>query len=473
MTEVQSCKRCRIEKAVVVSRKEPFCSECFCKFVSLKQRKQMMSDQYFQDIFKVMYQDKVKTAEIAEKMNAESRVLVPLSFGSSSLVMLNVLNDVLEEQLEVHRGKTGFSIEILVCYFGAAQEKSLKDRLRALMNTRLLKTKKLYKIHVVDIETFFNSSKHIQVHLEDTSYIVRKINTFSNDTGSQPTVDVLLNRCVNRSAREDLLNVMRTAVIKQFAVQGQYKAILWGHSMTRLADEIMASVVKGRAAQIASALDNESFDVEFDESFKNLHPMRDVLLSEIDAFCHISNLLPYIYEYYPQQTLLIEKNSESGHSPSPKMVRNMTINELARQYFDNIEGNYSNVISTVVRTGAKLDRPLNTVPTASRCGICYTMLYRNGPEWLRHITVTSSYPLVTEEDHHLYSTWINSEHGKSREHYLELASEFKVNGKELATCYGCLLILGEVKDKNISWPESKPDILKDVIEDFVIDDDEE
>ncbi|SCU87684.1 LAFA_0E08196g1_1 [Lachancea sp. 'fantastica'] len=472
MSGTQSCKRCRTENAVIVSRKEPFCPGCFRKFISLKQRKQMMSDLYFQDIFKVMYEDKVKSAETAERMNAESRILVPLSFGSSSLVMLDVLNDTIEEQLKMHRGKTGFNIDIVVCYLGSSEEKTYKEKIRALLSTRFPKTKNLYKVHVVDIETFYNSSKRMRVHLEDTSYIVRKLDETSDDTATQHTFNDLLDRCVNRSAREDLLNVMKTSVIKQFALQGQYKAILWGHSMTRLADEIMASVVKGRAAQIANALDNESFDAEYDEAFKNLHPMRDVLLSEIDAYCHISDLLPHVYQYCPQQTLLTEK-SPQGERLNPKPVRNMTINELARQYFDNIEGNYSNVISTVVRTGAKLDNPQNTLPKMSRCEICYTRLYRNGPEWLRHITVTSSHPLESEEDQSLYSTWSTSEHGRSRDEYLRLTSEFKNNGEEVAACYGCLLILGEVKDKNMSWPKSKPDNLKDVIDSFVIDEDDE
>ncbi|SCV02813.1 LAME_0H05424g1_1 [Lachancea meyersii CBS 8951] len=471
MSEHQDCKRCRSEKAVLVSRKEPFCPGCFQKFISLKQRKQMMSEQYFQDVFKVMYQDKVKTAEIAEKMNAESRILVPLSFGSSSLVMLDVLNDTLKEQLEVHRGKTGFHVDILICFLGSEDLQNHKDRLQTLMNTRLLETRNCYKTHFVDLESFFSSSKRMRVRLEDSSYIVRKVDGASDAT-TEPTVKELLSTCVNRSAREDLLNVMKTATIKLFAAQHAYKAILWGHSMTRLADEIMALVVKGRAAQIANTLDNSSFDSEFDGSFKNLHPMRDILLSEIDAYCHISDLASLTYNYAPQRTLLIEEVPDAENSGS-KLARNMTINELARQYFDNIEGNYANVISTVVRTGAKLDSPLDALPKMSRCGVCNARLFKDGSKWLRNITVTSSHHVESEEDRELYSAWADSEHGKSRGEYIKLNTEFKEQGEVLPTCYGCLLVLGEVRHKIMCWPDNQSRILQDTMEAYVIGDDDE
>ncbi|SCU96198.1 LANO_0E12794g1_1 [Lachancea nothofagi CBS 11611] len=470
MTEVQLCKRCSSEPAVVVSRKEPFCAICFRKFISLKQRKQMMSDQYFQDIFKVMYQDKLKSAEEAEKLNVESRVLVPLSFGSASIVMLDVLNDTLQEQLDVHRGKVGFHVDIIVCYFDTELQ-LLEEKLGAILNGRLRENKHRYKIHMVNVESFYKSSQLLRVHLQDSSYTVRKVSAAA-DLQNEYTVKELLSSCLNRSAREDLLNIIRTAIIKLFATQGGYKAILWGHSMTRLADEIISLVVKGRASDIANSLNDSNFDCEFEGSFKNLHPMRDILLSEIDAYCHISELVQYTHNYIPQDTLLTKKvlNTETIGS---KLTRNMTINELARQYFDNIEGNYANIISTVVRTGAKLDDPSNTLSTSTRCEICNSKLYKDGSNWLRQITVTSSHPLENDDDESLHDAWALSEQGKIRGEYLRLTADMENRGQVLPTCYGCILTLGEVKFKNIYWPESPPDILKETLRDFVLSDDDE
>lgn len=428
----------------------------------------MMSDQYFQDIFKVMYPDKKKTAEEAERLNQGSRILVPLSFGSSSIVMLDVLNDTLTEQREMHRGKTGFRIDVLVCYLKDDLEE-LKRKMEALMTVKLRDNKNSVKVHLVDIESFMNSPDFTRIHLQDSTYMVRNASVSANEAQS---VKKLLSSCSNRSAREDLLNIIKTAIIKRFGVQGGYKAILWGHSTTRLADEIMSLVVKGRASQIANALNDSEEDFEYGEPLRNLHPMRDILLSEIDAYCFVSDLTQYLHKYDPQDTLLVNKIpvAPDAQPPRAKLTKNMTINELARQYFDGIEGSYSNVISTVVRTGAKLDDPENSLKSKVRCGICNNTVFCDGSHWLRNITVTSSHPIEDAEEEAMFRAWSASEQGKVRGEYLKLTSEMEISGHEFPVCYGCILTLGEVRHKSLIWPSSQSNSIESVIEDFIISD---
>ncbi|CUS22305.1 LAQU0S05e02388g1_1 [Lachancea quebecensis] len=469
MSPNELCRRCKTAEATVVSRKEFFCTACFRKFISLKQRKQMMSDQYFQDIFKVMYPDKKKTPEEAEKLNEKSRILVPLSFGSSSIVMLDVLNDTLTEQREIHRGRMGFRIDLLICYFKEDLEE-LKGRVEALMTAKLRDNKKSVKVHLVDIESFMESPDFVRVHLQDSTYTVRSASIPADEARS---VKDLLSSCSNRSAREDLLNIIRTSIIKRFGVQGGYKAILWGHSMTRLADEIMSLVVKGRAPQIANTLNDSDPDIEFGAPLRNLHPMRDILLSEIDAYCFVSDLTRYLHNYIPQDTLLVNKTPDSLNAQPlrAKLTKNMTINELARQYFDGIEANYSNVISTVVRTGSKLDDPEDNLKAKERCGICNNRVFSDGAQWLRNITVTGSHPIENDEEDALYKMWDASEQGQVRGEYLKLTSDMQSAGRELSVCYGCILTLGEVKHKNLIWPSNQPNSVESIIKDFVMTDD--
>lgn len=428
----------------------------------------MMSDPFYQDLFKVKYQDKYTTLEEAEESNLKSRILVPLSLGSSSVVLLDILNDTLNEQIQVHRGKVGFQVDVLICYFENEREE-LEKKLEAFMSGKLRDNRHIVKTHFVNIESFMDSPALIQIHLQDSTHIVRKIDAPGD---KKYTVNELLSSCSNRSAREDLLNIIRTAVIKQFAAKGSYKAVLWGHSMTRLADEIISLVVKGRASQILKAMDDSSFDEEFGSSFKNLRPMRDILLSEIDAYCHLFGLSHYTYNYVPQNTLLIDKSlySLENNISESRLTRNMTINELARQYFVSIEDNYSNLISTVVRTGAKLDEPSATQPETKTCGICRNNLYQDGSSWLRNITVTSSHLVENEEEKDLYNAWKDSEQGKVRGDYLKLTAEMEKFGHDLQVCYGCILTLGEVKHKNIYWPKNQ---LADTLEEFVLTDDDE
>ena len=111
----EQCQRCNKNAVEVISRKELFCAECFRVFVMQKQRKQMMSDDYYRDIFKVMYKDKIRSAEEAEQQNKNSTILIPLSFGSSSLMMLDIVHLTLLEQKMQHQ-KTGFNVDVLICY---------------------------------------------------------------------------------------------------------------------------------------------------------------------------------------------------------------------------------------------------------------------------------------------------------------------------------------------------------------------
>lgn len=468
MSDLNLCQRCKDSEATVTSRKDFFCSKCFQKFVSLKQRRQMMSDQYFQDVFKVMYQDKKKSAAEADKLNKESRVLVPVSLGSSSLVLFDILNDYLLEQKVTHRGKTGFQVHVLTCCFGD-EALEVKRRIAALKeNEKTLKNKDEITFHLLDMNTFFSNSKElvtILLNFEDYS------STLIPDK-SQVSIGDLLDSCPNKSAREDLLSVITTHLIKKFALQHEFKAILWGHSMTRLADEIISLTVKGRGSQISNFLDSTDFDKQYHSKFKNLYPLRDILLSEIDAYCQISQLNRYLYKYQTQETLLINKTQAGGVKTNNKLAKNMTINELARQYFDNIEGDYSNVISTVVRTGSKLSNPNNDLGSEARCSVCSNIIYRDGSEWLKGITVNKGHPVETEEENQMFKSWSGSQLGKESNEYLKLQQHVWAEGSEAPLCYGCIVTLNGVKNKSVVWPHNDENELGEILDEFVLTDDE-
>lgn len=394
------CKRCKTEQATVLSRKETFCNDCFLKFVSLKQRKQMMSDEYYQEIFKISYPDKIRNQAEADLRNEQSTVLIPLSLGSSSLAVLDIINDNLTEQKTTHRGKTGFQIDVVTMYLHE-DLKGIKTNISKLVQRYSENSDKM-QFHLVDMNNFYDSKdlKKISVSVENYATCSQKV------TGNFK-IDDLLALTPDKTSKEDLLSIITTHLIKKFALQHNYKAILWGHSMTRLADEIISLTVKGRGSQIASSIDNSIHDEEYKKAFKNLHPARDVLLSELDAYCHIKDLSQFCYKYSIQDTLLLNKFPHKQIN-KVKMVKSMTMNELARQYFDNIEGDYSNIISTVVRTGAKLSNPKMELSNDTRCEICNSIIYKESSKWLQGITVNQAFPIQNEEEQKNYEASFSS-----------------------------------------------------------------
>ncbi|SCU80373.1 LAMI_0B02036g1_1 [Lachancea mirantina] len=469
--ETVLCQRCKKIDAVLCSRKEYFCPVCFEKFVSLKQRKQMMSDNYFQDIFKVIYGDKLRSVEEASTMNRESRVLVPLSFGSSSLLTLDILHGILKEQFTVHRGTVGFTLDAVTCC--RYQEMGEVRRRLHKLRDRYSDSGVEIKFHLIDLDKAFETcNDHIRIVLNDSTFSSRYV---ALERLQKVSMSDVLKECGGKSAQEDLVTAFTDRIVKDFAQRGNYKAILWGHSMTRLADEVISLVVKGRGAQIADTLNTSDFDESFGGEFKPLYPLRDVLLSEVDALCHLKGLAPLLYKYAPNYSLLLVRPSEADKiTPKPKYLpKNMTINGLARKYFDDIEDNYSNVISTVVRTGAKLAPPTCEVDNAPNCTLCRSMIYKDAPGWLQSITENLGHPIEDDADFQLYEAWSKSQLGEVHADYIELTGDFQRRGDDALLCYGCITTVLSSSTKSLVWINSdKQDALDDISR-YILTDEED
>lgn len=462
MVDKGQCRRCHARDATVVSRSEWFCDSCFQRFVSAKQRKQMMSDPYFQDIFKVLYQDKFRSAEEAALLNEESKVLIPLSFGSSSLVMLDILNDTLTEQKETQRGNTGFRIDVLVIV-KAEDESSVAKLVAELHEGRYASNREKITFRSVSVESFYEDcNDELQTILLNDQDFSSKAMRGDLDPTKHCTVEEMLAQCPDKSSREDLSSFLRKHLIKKYAYQHDYKAILWGHSTTKLADETISLIVKGRGSQIAPGLSDTEPNPLFKNKFRNMFPLKDVLLSEIDAYCYTKGLDRFLVGYAAQDTLLLNKVCV-GKQRS-KLVKNLSINEIARKYFDDVEAGYSNVISTVVRTAYKLAEPsaLDLEP----CSMCHNKIHSDASSWLGAITVNNSHPIEEAKENELYNKWRNSDFGNESMEYTELKEFVSRNGVDAPLCYGCMINLNRMKNRNILWPRSDEAELEAALKEF-------
>lgn len=430
----------------------------------------MMSEPYFQDIFKVMYQDKLRSAEEALILNQQSKVLVPLSFGSSSLVMFDILNDALTEQKQTQRGNTGFSIDVLVCLRKEEDRFLYESLARQLHNIRYASNREKLSFHFISIEAFYEncSNELLSILLSDQDFLSRSIEG-QLDPSHHYTVEELLAKCPDKTSREDLLTFIHRHLIKRYAYQHDHKAILWGHSMTKLADETISSIVKGRGSQIASLLTDTELNPLYEGKFRNLFPLKDVLLSEVDAYCYTKELDGFLVAYVAQDTLLVNKRDRK-EQPT-KLIKNMSINEIARKYFDDVEAGYSNVISTVVRTAYKLAEP--KVLTSQSCSICRNNLHSDASSWLKSITVNESHTIETDYEAELFKKWKNSELGAEVIEYRKLRDRIFQYGVDAPLCYGCMINMNRMKNRNILWPRNDKQELQTVLDDFELADDNE
>lgn len=418
-----TCKRCGEEKAVLVSRRDLFCSGCFVWFMRGKQRKLMLHERY-----------KVKYGAVADRLGVQ-KVLLPVSFGASSLVLLDMVASLLQEQNLAHSGKQGFDLVLL----HILEEKG-PDREEAEL--KLLALAQRYSpvavdVVVIDPDTFLldkNSLQRIQVGAD--FHVIHQLHKLSKDV----TVQLLLENCVSNSLRADLLQLVYHDIIVQNAVSKGCQTVILGHSMTRLASEVLSLAVKGRGAEIHQAIADRSFP-HGDQELHILFPLRDILFAEVQAVLDLTEGLSL---FSVQKTV------------ASTLVKNMTVQALSTKYFEDLGANgYASTASTVVKTAEKLGAPKNEV--TGKCRVCLADIHTKPKLWLQSITVKAAAPLETDLERDL------------AQEYDEVIGTNELQGKELDVCYGCTVTLLGAGDK-FAWPAraSKEEIL----DEFILDDDE-
>lgn len=225
------CLRCTTEKGVLITRKEVFCKSCFIRFIRGKQRKQMQDEKY-----KVKYG---KAKELAA-LNP-TRILLALSMGISSLVLFDVVASLLQEQMDMHKGNTGFQLVVL----------NIDEHELASLN-------KLIKDVLPQLKSFFSGIDVTFKILNINSYIldqnlIKRIRLYPDFHATAASVDEkdgaslkdLLLSCGNKSSAEDLLTIVYDELILRTAFLEKCNTVVYGHNMTRIANEIIALTVKG------------------------------------------------------------------------------------------------------------------------------------------------------------------------------------------------------------------------------------
>ncbi|KAG2731064.1 hypothetical protein G9P44_006213 [Scheffersomyces stipitis] len=408
------CQRCKAVPAVLITRKEAFCKNCFIRFIRGKQRKSMIDERY-----------KVKYGAVQEKIG-QQKVLLALSGGVSSLVLTDVVASLLQEQIESHKGRMGF--ELVLLNIDEFELESLNKRIEEILPIlveRYAPVNIQYK--VLSIESFLIDRAMIQKVLlnKDFTAIAQRL----SDEQNKYTVADMLKLCPNKSSMEDLLTVIYEELILRTAFIENCETIIYGHSMTRIANEILALTVRGRGSSVYKAIADHT--VQFmDKEFTILFPLRDVLFAEIIAYAD-----------------LIELNKLEVKSTivKSKITKNLTIRDLTTNYFSHLDATgYASTASTVVKTGEKLGAP-QFKHSYGRCQICGVEIYQDPKEWLRRITVNDAAPIETEEEQEYVNLY---KEALSSSETLDTENTHPVN-----ICYGCIVTLsGAKQDTAFVWP---------------------
>ncbi|NXD04891.1 CTU2 protein, partial [Certhia familiaris] len=164
------------------------------------------------------------------------------------------------------------------------------------------------------------------------------------------------------TAREELLEMLRTHLIVQTARDRGYSKVMMGESLTRVAIKLLTNLSLGRGAFLAV---DTGFTDQRHGDVMVVRPMRDYTAKEI-AFYNLFFGVPTVI-VPPLFTKRREKPS---------------IHQLVERFLLGLQEEFPSTISTVYRTGEKLSpEPAKASSESQRCLLCLCGLDIDGGEW--------------------------------------------------------------------------------------------
>ncbi|KAK4992277.1 Cytoplasmic tRNA 2-thiolation protein 2 [Elasticomyces elasticus] len=305
--------------------------DCFTRYVHTKVAKRM-------ETFRVRYSG----------IGQQRKLLLPISFGVSSVTLLHVLNHHLGLQQE-KTGRTGFDLHVVHVDTSDVEDNTAGAALMHVVQKR-------YPRHTYSsilLSDVYDSEEALSVlnMLEpETNKAIEK------HTALHDRLSALLASLPSATSRADMVQILRTRLAVRFAKLHGCEAILWGDSTTRLAERTLAETAKGRGF----ALPWNTADGESPHGLAFYYPMRDLLKKELIAHADLAQP--------PLAPLLWEENRKVAVS-----TKNVTIDELMARYFETVEKDYPSIVANVVKTTGKLKAPVTSADDTA-CGLCHMPL---------------------------------------------------------------------------------------------------
>lgn len=255
--------------------------------------------------------------------------------------------------------------EVLLLFDGSAQSIVLLDMMHYAQKQNTFKrlhvdTKILYidessigcKSIVDDVKQFLSNYdfESFAVSLENDDSVCKLTELEASTKASEQ-----LKSMKSLTSRQDYVKILKNKAIETAA-----KSLNCGYAFssdisTNLASELINSIALGRGGSAAldvSLLDDRLIDL------KLLRPLKNLNSYEVQLYMSVRNLKPLKTESYGEA---------SGPSAS--------IQNLTKQFVDDLQLNFSSTISTVFRTGDKIaPKVANSLEDSSKCKLCRSQL---------------------------------------------------------------------------------------------------
>ena len=271
-------------------------------------------------------------------------LLLPVSFGVSSIVLLNLLN----QHLQRRQGRNGRALYCLHIVF--VNESVIGDESCSDIWSLLLQRYPKHTFSSISLEDIFDYDTEFCSNPSN----VNLLNTQEICSSKSERLLTLLQRLPSPTSKRDLASNLRSRLIVAFAKAHNCTSILYGDSATRLAERTLSETAKGRGGSLPWLTSDGLSPL----GVKIVYPLRDLLKHELLEYSNLTT---------PSLTpLIVEVDSAPKKSASSK---DTTIDDLMGQYFESVEQNYPSIVANVVRTSGRLLLPA-TCSDDQMCSMC-------------------------------------------------------------------------------------------------------
>ncbi|KAJ5160045.1 Cytoplasmic tRNA 2-thiolation protein 2 [Penicillium canariense] len=260
------------------------------------------------------------------------KLLLPLSLGVSSSILLHILNADIQRQLAKPYGGLGYDLHILVVDPSTILPSSTKYDQAYEAATKAFPDLKLTRLPFHSVFEYVPDMKEIIQEYTGPH--------FSDDESrsNQDRLAAFRAAVSTATSKADLDSVLLTRLVVGYAKNTGCEVVIWGDSDSRLAAKTLAGVAKGRGASLTwSVSDGMSpWGVRFG------FPLRDLSKPELEQYKSVCEEL---------SDIIISDEPLSDNV----LTKNLSIDELMMRYVHTQGEKYRGVMANVTRTANKLE----------------------------------------------------------------------------------------------------------------------
>ncbi|KAJ5782478.1 hypothetical protein N7457_004252 [Penicillium paradoxum] len=324
------CMECKDAESELTVRQRQLCSSCFKRFIAHK------------------VQSRLSVYRAFGLNGPRNQLLLPLSFGVSSSVLLHIL--YADRQYRLNDGRPlGYDFHILVI------EPSTVTATGAPFDQNYEVLQKNFSMPTLTRIPFHAIFEYVPEMEDIMKEYAGPQFTDDSSRSNEERLAAFRASISTATSKTDVDTILMTRLVVEFAKKTGCESVMWGDSDSRLAAKALAGVAKGRGASLTWQVSDgmTPWGVRFE------YPLRDLYKAELlqyESVCsELSDLV--IPDQPPSENIL---------------TKNLSIDELMLRYVQNQGAKYPGVMANVARTANKLNPSVSD--SAPTCALCAGLL---------------------------------------------------------------------------------------------------